>query len=85
MTPLQTQYIKGLLQSLFFMESNYYSNDGLREARIIPKYNVLCVEYSEPEPKTTKQYFERVATSSTKNFTYLSDAENYAEDWVLRK
>tara|TARA_B100000287_G_scaffold274970_1_gene259021 strand:- start:575 stop:781 length:207 start_codon:yes stop_codon:yes gene_type:complete len=68
------------------MESTYWSDDDLREASVIKDdgYSVLCTQYSAP-PKTTKQYFERVATTSSKQFKYLSEAEDYAEDWVLRK
>lgn len=80
-----------LVQIMESMISSYYSDDDLREAEVInnefygPGFNVLCTEYNEPAPKTTKQYFERIATTSSKQFKYLSDAENYAEDWVLRK
>ncbi len=72
-------------------ESSYYSDDDLRESAVInnefygPGFSVLCIEYSSPPPRTSKQYFERASTTSTKTFDTRDEAENFAEDWVLYK
>ena len=90
--PSDDSIYRGSNTPSFFMEtSNFYSDDRLRESTVINNefygegYNVLCAEYDTPPPKTTKQYYERIASTVTKQFLHRQEAENFAEDWVLRR